>query len=79
MFLAFFLKEGIITDGKLLDGINFVMMIFLSATTILTIYSGCSYLIRNRHVFKEEKAVEKKETTDDKKAEEKPITKAKNK
>ena len=61
MFLAFLLKENILTDGRALDVINFVMMIFLAATTILTIYSGCSYLIRNRHVFKEEQAEEKQD------------------
>ena len=33
--------------------VRFVLMILLVATTILTIYSGASYLIRNRHVFKE--------------------------
>ena len=33
--------------------VRFIFMILLVATTALTIYSGCSYLIRNRQVFKE--------------------------
>ncbi|MBP3344805.1 MAG: CDP-diacylglycerol--glycerol-3-phosphate 3-phosphatidyltransferase [Clostridia bacterium] len=39
--------------------VRFVLMIALAAATFLTIYSGCSYLIRNRHVFKEDKKEEK--------------------
>lgn len=60
MFYAFF-----ITDiHPLLDGetankvsgiISFILMIILIAATILTIYSGASYLIRNRKVFKTDK------------------------
>ena len=33
--------------------VRFVLMAALVAATLLTIYSGASYLIRNRHVFKE--------------------------
>lgn len=40
-------------DDKWVAIVRFVLMILLIATTILTIYSGASYLIRNRHVFKE--------------------------
>lgn len=35
--------------------ISFILMIILIAATILTIYSGASYLIRNRKVFKTDK------------------------
>ncbi|MBQ8908832.1 MAG: CDP-diacylglycerol--glycerol-3-phosphate 3-phosphatidyltransferase [Clostridia bacterium] len=37
--------------------VRFVLMAALVAATLLTIYSGASYLIRNRHVFKEAAAV----------------------
>lgn len=40
-------------DDRWVAIVRFVLMILLVATTILTIYSGASYLIRNRHVFKE--------------------------
>jgi len=33
--------------------VRFVLMLILLAATFLTIYSGASYLIRNRHVFKD--------------------------
>ncbi len=35
--------------------VRFVLMILLILTTLLTLYSGASYLIRNRHVFTENK------------------------
>ena len=55
MFLAFVETEFL--TSKVTDAIaiiRFVLMILLIATTILTIYSGASYLIRNRNVFKED-------------------------
>lgn len=52
MFLAFveteFLTSKVTTAIAI---IRFVLMIFLVATTFLTVYSGASYLIRNRKVF----------------------------
>lgn len=63
MFLAFFeqsiapaLDAGVM--NKALPIIRFILMILLAFTTFLTIYSGASYLIRNRHVFKEDKEEE---------------------
>ncbi|MBO5022395.1 MAG: CDP-diacylglycerol--glycerol-3-phosphate 3-phosphatidyltransferase [Clostridia bacterium] len=63
MFLAFFeqsiapaLDAGAM--NKALPIIRFILMILLAFTTFLTIYSGASYLIRNRHVFKEDKEEE---------------------
>ena len=56
MVLAFIQEEFLpITslDDKWVAAVRFVLMILLVATTILTIYSGASYLIRNKHVFKE--------------------------
>lgn len=60
MFLAF-VETEFLTDKvtNAIAIIRFVLMILLVATAILTIYTGASYLIRNRHVFsdkKEEKA-----------------------
>ena len=46
---------------KLNNGISitgFVLMILLILTTLMTLYTGASYLIRNRHVFKEDKEQE---------------------
>lgn len=62
MFLAFFettiapMIAGDLTAlAEALYIIKFVLTILLIATTILTIYTGASYLIRNRHVFTESK------------------------
>lgn len=41
--------------------VRFALMALLILTTILTIYSGASYLIRNRHVFKEGEKEEKEQ------------------
>lgn len=67
MFLAFVETEFLtskVTDAVAI--IRFVLMILLIATTFLTIYSGASYLIRNRKVFidkpKTEEAIVKTET-----------------
>lgn len=52
MFLAFVETEFL--TSKVTDAIaiiRFVLMILLIATTFLTVYSGASYLIRNRKVF----------------------------
>ncbi len=60
MFLAFF-EESIAPTldagglNKALPIVRFILMIMLALTTLLTIYSGASYLIRNRHVFTENK------------------------
>ena len=40
---------------KLFGFLNFILMIILIAATLLTIYSGAVYLIRNRRVFSSEK------------------------
>ena len=58
MFIAFLRQSGII-QGIANTVMNYVLMVLLALTTFLTIYSGCSYLIRNRHVFKEDKKEEK--------------------
>ena len=42
-------------EGLAFGIINFALMIILAGATFMTIYSGASYLIRNRHVFKNEK------------------------
>lgn len=60
MFLAFFETSiAPICNAEALNTalpiVRFVLMILLAATTFLTIYSGTSYLIRNRHVFTEDK------------------------
>ena len=40
--------------------VRFALMILMVGATLLTIYSGASYLIRNRHVFKEDRNKENK-------------------
>ncbi len=58
MIFAFILTDIItITEipDKTLGIIRFILMIILIIATILTIYSGASYLIRNKNVFKAEK------------------------
>lgn len=56
MVFAFLMQENLIPSGSVAyNVIHYVLMVLLVATTVLTIYSGCSYLIRNRKVFKEEK------------------------
>ena len=40
---------------KALGYLNFAFMILLVLTTLITVYSGASYLIRNRRVFKTDK------------------------
>lgn len=42
-------------NGRVFAILNFVFMILLVATTLITIYSGVNYLIRNRKVFKTDK------------------------
>lgn len=41
--------------------VNIIMLVLLATTTLLTVYSGVGYLIKNRHVFKEGKEGELKE------------------
>lgn len=60
MFLAFFETTiapclSVESMNKVIPIIRFILMLMLIATTILTIYTGASYLIRNRHVFTENK------------------------
>lgn len=58
---------GFIQDTTVLFGdnasvarmvINIILLVLLSVTTVLTVYSGLGYIIKNRHVFstKDEKA-----------------------
>lgn len=63
MFLAFF--ETSIAPflnpnsmNTVIPIIRFILMILLAGTALLTIYTGASYLIRNRHVFSEDKEVD---------------------
>lgn len=51
MFLAFVKTTFPVAGTTVIHIIDFVFMILLIATTILTIYTGASYLIRNRKVF----------------------------
>lgn len=53
------LVSTVVAEGsRALAILNFVFMIMLVATTLMTIYSGASYLIRNRKVFKSNKTEE---------------------
>lgn len=60
MFYAFFLTDIIqsiapsVVD-RVTGIIGLILMIFLAAATVLTVYSGVHYLIQNRLVFKNEK------------------------
>ncbi len=60
MFYAFFLTDIIqsiapsVVD-RVTGIIGLILMIFLAAATVLTVYSGVHYLIQNRFVFKNEK------------------------
>ena len=66
MFLAFVETEFAIPEtSTAVEIIRFILMIFLIATTFLTIYSGASYLIRNRKVFSEKEVVVKKENKEE--------------
>lgn len=58
LYLAFAFVETDLIDltstvPTSVAALRFVLMILLIATSILTIYTGASYLIKNRHVFKE--------------------------
>lgn len=60
MFTAFFITDIYpLLDKAVAEEatgiIRFILMIILIGATILTIYSGASYLIRNRKVFKTDK------------------------
>lgn len=67
---AFVVEEFYYAIGDLGNTIfSLIGYILLAITIILTILSMCNYLIKNRHVFKEEKAEEisqNKENTDNK-------------
>lgn len=59
MFMAFFLTDIYpLVDGKtvsnVVGAIRFVLMILLILATLVTVYSGVNYLIRNRFVFMQE-------------------------
>ena len=72
MFLAFVETEFLTSNvTNAIAIIRFVLMILLVATTILTIYTGASYLIRNRKVFIDKpKSEEVEETKTEDKVEE---------
>lgn len=60
MFYAFFLTDIIQSIApsvidRVTGIIGLILMIFLAAATVLTVYSGVHYLIQNRFVFKNEK------------------------
>ncbi len=59
MIYAFVLTDLVsVGDGnRVIAIINFIMMLLLVITTLLTVYSGVSYLIRNKKVFSVEKKV----------------------
>ena len=46
-------KPTLDLNPKVFGILNFVFMIMLVATTLLTVYSGATYLIRNRKIFKD--------------------------
>lgn len=56
MIFAFILTDIVhLREGdKVVGIIRFILMLLLVATTLLTIYTGVSYLIRNKNVFKSE-------------------------
>ena len=57
-FLVTLFQDSVVDPAELSNGLSiagFVLMILLILTTLLTIYSGASYMIRNRHVFTETK------------------------
>lgn len=60
MFLAFFetsIAPLLNADAmnKAIPIVRFILMLMLAGASIVTIYTGASYLIRNRHVFTENK------------------------
>ena len=56
MIFAFILTDVVHVgeNDRTIGIINFILMLLLVATTLLTIYTGVSYLIRNKKVFKSE-------------------------
>lgn len=54
MIFAFILTDIIHVgeNDRTIGIINFILMLLLIATTLLTVYTGVSYLIRNKKVFK---------------------------
>ena len=67
MFYAFFLTDllPLITDSAVANKITgitgFVLLISLIFTTLITIYTGASYLINNRFIFMENKNFKEEE------------------
>lgn len=64
MFYAFFLTDIIkliptSVGDKVTGIIGLILMIFLAAATVLTVYSGVHYLIQNKFVFYNEKNISK--------------------
>ena len=60
MFFGFILTDIVPTEisestDRILSIVRFILMVILIVATLLTIYSGASYLIRNRKVFTSEK------------------------
>lgn len=72
MFYAFFLTDLLKliknTDVKnvVTGTVGFILLILLVLATFATIYSGASYLIRNKHVFAEDNKEENKEYENEK-------------
>lgn len=66
MFLAFFVTDIYpLIEGKAAEQatgtIRFILMIMLVAATLITVYTGASYLIKNRFVFMQDGNFKKKE------------------
>ena len=76
MFFGFILTDIVPTEisestDRILSIVRFILMVILIVATLLTIYSGASYLIRNRKVFTSKKDTvitdeDEEETTEDK-------------
>ncbi len=76
MFFGFILTDIVPTEisestDRILSIVRFILMVILIVATLLTIYSGASYLIRNRKVFTSKKGTvitdeDEEETTEDK-------------
>ena len=76
MFFGFILTDIVPTEisestDRILSIVRSILMVILIVATLLTIYSGASYLIRNRKVFTSKKGTvitdeDEEETTEDK-------------
>ena len=67
MFLAFYLTDidKLITDRAVAEQVSgslrFILIIFLVGTALITVYTGASYVIRNRFLFTEAGGYKKEE------------------